>query len=103
MMCESELRAEITLLDEEQAQVVVSGYLNEAGSAALGEYVEQQVTPGCHIVVLDLAQVSLASCKGARRLSQLRERLRARGTGVALAGASPVMQSVLDMAGVPCR
>jgi anti-anti-sigma factor len=98
----TELRAEVARLDEEHVQVVVSGYLNEAGSAALGEYVEQQVAPGCRTVVLDLALVSLASCKGARRLSRLRERLGVRGTGVALAGASPVLRSVLEMAGVPC-
>jgi anti-anti-sigma factor len=97
----TELRVDVARIDDQQAQVNISGYLNRAGSAALEECVEQQVKPGCRTIVLDFSQVSLANCGGVRKLQQLLERLGTHGIGVNLAGASPVMRVVLDMAGVP--
>lgn len=77
--------------------VAVEGYLDERGGAALARETQATRGPEPTRIRIDLGNVCLFNCSGARRLITLVSDLKHRGHEVELVGVRPPLQRVLDL------
>ncbi|MCG6947500.1 MAG: hypothetical protein LJE93_01100 [Acidobacteria bacterium] len=77
--------------------VAVEGYLDERGGAALARETQATRGPESTRIRIDLGNVCLFNCFGARRLITLVSDLEHQGHEVELVGVRPPLQRVLDL------
>ena len=78
--------------------LAAEGYLDDAGGAELSREAGAALASGHTRLRIDLEEVVLFNCAGARRLVELLEELSKEATQVDLVGVHPPLQKVLDFA-----
>ncbi|BBL70434.1 STAS domain-containing protein [Methylogaea oryzae] len=88
-----------THIDGEEMRVVLQGRLDAAWSEAVGKTLQDSLHSGCHVIALDMSQVSFLSSAGIRVLMLLFKQLQGVGGRLRVLDPSPPVRNVLEMVG----
>lgn len=80
--------------------LTVSGELDLATSARLGDMINEMVASGIRLVVLDLTAVSFVDSSGLRVIIEAGDRLEECDGHLVLEGLSPAVQKLLEVTGL---
>jgi anti-sigma B factor antagonist len=84
----------------ERAQVAVAGELDATTAPVLEDELAGLAAEGVVSVVVDLAALQFIDSSGLRAILKGRELLEGRGGGIAISGASGIVERVIDMTGL---
>lgn len=88
-----------TYIDGEEMRVILQGRLDAAWSGTVGNALQDTLRSGCHVIALDMSQVSFLSSAGIRVLVLLFKQLQGIGGRLRILDPSPPVRTVLEMVG----
>jgi anti-anti-sigma regulatory factor len=78
--------------------ITARGYFDDPGGSELERVVERTIDSGERLIRIDLAEVVLFNCAGARHLVDLASAARHQGWTLTLVGVRPTLKCALDLA-----